>query len=104
MTETAADITARVGPKRSGRTRYAAAMSLYNAGKLSDTALEIYRTCSLLDGQDPGPLLIAAGVAPAEMRQVTGDAAIGGLIEAADGYLATLQGPGVAEVRTGLNQ
>lgn len=72
MTENSADIDAPVGPKHSGRARYGAAMSLYNAGKLSETALEIYRTCSLLDGQDPVPLLIAAGLAPLRCSRFPG--------------------------------
>jgi len=46
-----------LGLPGSGRQRYAAAMTLYQAGQLSEAALEVYRICSPLDAQDPVPLL-----------------------------------------------
>ena len=48
-----------LGLPGSGRQRYAAAMTLYQAGQISEAALEVYRICSPLDGQDPVPLLAA---------------------------------------------
>lgn len=48
-----------LGLPGSGRQRYAAAMTLYQAGEISEAALEVYRICSPLDGQDPVPLLAA---------------------------------------------
>lgn len=46
-----------LGLRGSGRQRYAAAMTLYQAGVISEAALEVYRICSPLDGQDPVSLL-----------------------------------------------
>lgn len=54
MTET---VHIPLGLPGSGRQRYAAAMTLYQAGQISEAALEVYRICSPLDMQDPVPLL-----------------------------------------------
>ena len=48
-----------LGLPGSGRQRYAAAMTLFQAGEISEAALEVYRICSPLDRQDPVPLLAA---------------------------------------------
>jgi len=56
MTET---VHIPLGLPGSGRQRYAAAMTLYQAGQISEAALEVYRICSPLDLQDPVPLLEA---------------------------------------------
>jgi hypothetical protein len=42
-----------LGEPWSGRTRYAAAMYFHKRGELSAEALEVYRICSRLDGEDP---------------------------------------------------
>ncbi|SFJ42306.1 hypothetical protein SAMN04515648_3981 [Phyllobacterium sp. CL33Tsu] len=42
-----------LGQKWSGRARYAAAMYFNKRGELSDEALEIYRICARMDGEDP---------------------------------------------------
>ena len=42
-----------LGLPGSGRQRYAAAMTLFQAGAISEAALEVYRICSPLDCQDP---------------------------------------------------
>lgn len=47
-----------LGLPGSGRHRYAAAMTLFQAGLISEAALEVYRICSPLDAQDPASLLI----------------------------------------------
>jgi len=47
------DITLPLGQHRSGRARYAAAMTLCQAGQLSPAGLEVYRICSLLHVADP---------------------------------------------------
>jgi hypothetical protein len=57
----AAPINTPLGAPGSGRQRYAAAMALYQSGKICPQALEIYRICSPLDHQDPSALLSAAG-------------------------------------------
>ena len=98
------DIALPLGRARSGRARYGAAMTLYNAGRLSPQALEIYRTCSLLDAADPAPMLAALNLEPARIAELTAEMAIRALLAEADRYLATLQSPGVAEVRQGLNR
>lgn len=98
-------LLAALGLAGSGRQRYAAAMTLFNAGKMDDQALEIYRICSPLDHEDPAPLLAAAGLAaPAQ----TDESDLGRglrlktLLAECDRYLASLSGPGIAEVRAGL--
>ena len=86
----------------SGRLRYGAAMALNRAGLLSDAVLEVYRICSPLDAEDPAALLAARGLpallapAPSPARLITA------LVDEVDLYLATLPGPGVAEVRAGI--
>ncbi|OZA11093.1 MAG: hypothetical protein B7Y02_09345 [Rhodobacterales bacterium 17-64-5] len=47
-----------LGLPGSGRHRYAAAMTLYQAGVISEAVLEVYRICSPLDCQDPLSLLL----------------------------------------------
>lgn len=42
-----------LGEPWSGRTRYAAAMYFNRRGELTGEALEVYRVCSRLDGEDP---------------------------------------------------
>lgn len=42
-----------VGQEWSGRARYAAAMYFNRRGEMSDEALEIYRICARMDGEDP---------------------------------------------------
>ena len=42
-----------LGEAWSGRTRYAAAMYFHKRGELSADALEVYRICSRLDGENP---------------------------------------------------
>ncbi len=91
-------IAAPLGEPGSGRVRYGAAMALYQAGRIGAGALEIYRICANLDGQDPAALLAEAGHA----LPTDGGAAIIALLEEADRYLAALHGPGVAEVRAGI--
>lgn len=93
------DIDLPLGHPRSGRARYAAAMTLYNAGHLSPTALEAYRICALLDAADPARLFPTAH----ESQPMTPTETIRALIDQTDRYLASLPGPGVAEVRHGLN-
>lgn len=104
MTEIVPDMNAPVGAKHSGRARYAAAMTLYQAGEIGPDALEVYRICSLLDAIDPGPLLAELNIPAPAGRKLTATVAIGALVDAADSYLATLPGPGVAEVRSCLNR
>lgn len=97
------DLSLPLGGSRSGRARYGAAMALYNAGQIGPDALEVYRICSLLDRADPARMLAEAGLPAARIPALTGEVAIRALITAADTYLATLPGPGVAEVRQALN-
>jgi len=94
-----------LGLEGSGKQRYAAAMTLFQAGEIDAQTLEIYRICSPLDHEDPAPLLTAAG-RPLPSDASDTDTARGlrlkALIQACDQYLSTLPGPGVAEVRAGL--
>ena len=51
-----------LGEAWSGRTRYAAAMYFYKRGELPPEALEVYRLCSRLDGEDPLSIMRDRGV------------------------------------------
>jgi hypothetical protein len=50
------------GEPWSGRARYAAAMYFYQRGVLSEAVLEVYRTCSVFDHEDPRPYLARLGL------------------------------------------
>lgn len=104
MTDPDKDISIEPGARHSGRARYAAAMSLYQRGELSSEALEVYRICSLLDDQDPAPLLAEVHRPVTYAAPLSGEDAIVALVSAADAYLSTLPGAGVSEVRAALNQ
>lgn len=97
------DLTQALGAAGSGRARYAAAMALYREGRISLQVLEVYRIASARDGQDPEQLLAELGL-PGLAEPATPEDRIHRLIDEADRYLATLTGPGVAEVRAGLNR
>lgn len=51
-----------LGEDWSGRTRYAAAMYFYKRGEMDAGALEVYRICARLDGEDPLPIIRDRGV------------------------------------------
>ena len=51
-----------LGEPWSGRTRYAAAMLLYQRGLMNAETLEVYRLCSRLDSMDPLPIIRDRGV------------------------------------------
>ena len=86
----------------SGRHRYGAAMTFYNAGLIGAEVLEVYRICANLDAEDPGAIIAARGL-PSPTAVPEGPAQrIVALAEAIDRYLGLLRGPGVAEVRSGL--
>lgn len=96
------DLATPAGVPGSGRLRYGAAMHLNRRGRLSDEALEVYRICASLDSEDPRVLLSARGLAGAVPAPCTPtpDVALGRLVDEADRYLAGLDGPGIAEVRS----
>lgn len=102
MTDALHLIHTPLGQPGSGRVRYGAAMALYARGRLSEAALEVYRTCSPLDAQDPLPMLAERGIAPPPPAPPPDAAALRHLLDEADGYLAGLPGEGPAEVRLGL--
>ena len=99
-----AELALALGEPGSGKRRYAAAMRLYHQGHLSAEALEVYRVCAARDGDDPALLLRNRGLGgeAGDPGAPQPDALIGILVDEADGYLATLQGDGIAEVRRGL--
>lgn len=92
-----------LGQPGSGRQRYGAAMTLHRAGKLSDAALEAYRIASALDAQDPEELLRTVGAKRPVLPDPSPAARLQTLLDEVDRYLLTLPGPGIAEVRSGLN-
>lgn len=95
-----ADLHAALGQPGSGRLRYAAAMHFYAKGLIAPEVLEVYRTCSPQDREDPAALLAARGLTLDVPPPDAPELAIRLLIEEMDRYLATLPGPGVAEVRS----
>ena len=92
-----------LGLTGSGRLRYGAAMGLHRRGEIGDAALECYRIASASDRTDPALLLAAARLPPPPPAVLGPADLILVLLNEVDRYLATLPGPGVAEVRTGLN-
>jgi hypothetical protein len=92
-----------LGVPGSGRQRYAAAMTLHRAGQMSDAALEAYRIASPLDAQDPEELLRVVGAKRPALPDPTPATILQTLLDEVDRYLLTLPGPGIAEVRAGLN-
>ncbi|MCF1708131.1 dimethylsulfoniopropionate lyase [Tabrizicola sp. J26] len=88
----------------SGRLRYAAAMQLNRAGRLSPEALEVFRICSPRDGEDPMILLGQRGLArelPAPSAS-SPEQSLHALLDEVDVYLSGLAGPGTGELRAGL--
>lgn len=85
--------------KGAGRARYARAMTLYTQGILNAAQLEAYRVAAACDGP-PDQTFTDRGLAlphdpmPADPILTA--------VDEADRYLATLTGPGVAEVRAGI--
>ncbi len=55
-------LTTPIGLPGSGATRYAAAMYFYEINRISVEMLEIYRTCSKFDAEDPLELAKYEGV------------------------------------------
>jgi len=91
-----------LGLPGSGRLRYAAAMAHHRDGAISAAVLEVYRIASATDALDPAVLLAERGLpVPARAAQ-TPQTTVRALLDEADRYLATLPGPGVAEVRAAL--
>ncbi len=93
------DLHAALGQPGSGRLRYAAAMHFHGRGLISPEVLEVYRICSPQDWEDPAGLLAARGLSVNLPPSSAPELAIRLLVEEVDRYLATLPGPGVAEVR-----
>lgn len=88
----------------SGRARYAEAMARHAAGTISAPQLEAYRVTAASDTLDPAPEFAARGLTLPRDPDMTPVSALRLLVDEVDHYLATLPGPGVAEVRAGLAQ
>lgn len=95
-----ADLHAALGQPGSGRLRYAAAMHFHRKGLIPPEVLEVYRICSPQDWEDPAWLLAARGLSLDLPAPEAPDLLTRLLVEEIDRYLATLPGPGVAEVRS----
>ncbi|GLS34145.1 hypothetical protein SAMN04488498_10913 [Mesorhizobium albiziae] len=61
-----------LGEEWSGRTRYAAAMFFYKRGEMSAETLEVYRTCSRLDAEDPLSIIRDHGVGKDWLARMAG--------------------------------
>lgn len=84
------------GAPGSGRLRYAAAMTLHNAGLIDAGQLEAYRIASPMDAELPQRVMAAQGVG------VPGAAAIAALVDAATRHLRSLPGEGPQQVLAAL--
>lgn len=91
-----------LGEPGSGRVRYGAAMALHRQGLIPDAVLEVYRIASADDGTDPRDLLTERGLPMPALPADLPEDRLRALLDAADRYIATLPGPGVAEVRAGI--
>ena len=90
------------GVPGAGRARYARAMGLYFDGRLTAEQLEAYRTAAADDSAPPEAELRARGLPVPDDSGPAPHQALAALVDESDRYLATLPGPGVAEVRAGL--
>ena len=104
MSDPRALIGTALGQPSSGRVRYGGAMALYRDGRISAAQLEVYRIASARDGADPAALLAERGLPLPDVSAPTPATLIETLVEEAAIYLATLPGPGPAEVRLALAQ
>jgi hypothetical protein len=95
-------LSTALGTAGSGRVRYGAAMALWRDGALSADQLECYRIASTDDRLDPTLLLRERGLAAPLMTTPSPETLIRSLLAEADRYIATLPGPGPAEVRQGI--
>jgi hypothetical protein len=102
MTDPLALLFAPLGEPGSGRVRYGAAMALYHSGALTEPQLEVYRIASAHDARDPALMLAERGLPIPAGAAPDGKGALAALVTAADHYLASLAGEGVAEVRMGM--
>lgn len=87
------------GLRGSGRIRYGAAMALYAAGRLSPAALEAWRIASAADQRNPMEVLAPLGLTLPQYPQPDPATRLSILADEAARYLATRQGPGIAEAR-----
>jgi hypothetical protein len=101
MTELS-DFATALGERLSGRVRYGAAMALFSQGELSAEQLECYRVASADDRLDPKQLLLERGLPLPAMTAPGDEALLRTLVDEIDCYLGRLKGPGIAEVRHGI--
>lgn len=104
MTDAARLLYSPLGQPGSGRVRYGAAMALFQADALSESVLEVYRICSVLDHQDPAPILAERGLNAPLRPAADPEDDLRWCLSEAQGYLANLSGEGVAEIRARLAQ
>jgi hypothetical protein len=94
-----------LGLPGSGRLRYGAAMHFAAAGRIGPAVLEAFRVASASDRADPRQVLAERHLSCDLLDGGAGPDPVGAiawLVDEIDRYLATLPGPGVAEVRQGL--
>ena len=91
-----------LGAKGSGRARYARAMILHRDNQITFAQLEAYRVAAADDSLGPAPTFADRALPLPVLPAPAPAAVILALIDEADRYLATLPGPGVAEVRAGI--
>lgn len=90
------------GLPHAGRARYARAMVLFDQGLIGAAQLEAYRSAASDDVASPVHEFFDRGVPLPDDQFLAPEAAIRRLIVEIDHYLASLSGPGLAEVRAGL--
>lgn len=91
-----------IGAPGSGRMRYGAAMALYQAGHINPAQLEAYRIAAGNDADSPAAVFAERGLPLPPGAAGDAEPALQTLLHEAHSYFATLSGPGIAEVRTGL--
>lgn len=92
------------GTPGSGLARFGRALALQAAGLISDPVLAVYRARAADDRRGPEADLAHQNLAPPTCPAPDAVALIRNLIALSDAYLASLPGPGVADVRAGLAQ
>jgi len=91
-----------LGGAGSARQRYGVAMGLYLAGQLGPAQLEAYRVAAGNDAASPAALLAERTLPVPDTAPATPADSLRRLLDEADRYIASLPGPGIAEVRHGL--
>lgn len=87
------------GTPGSGRARYAVAMTMFQTGQIGAAVLEAYRIAAASDIADPADQLRDSGLTLPASVSTDPQTPLHTLVREIDRYIATLTGPGIADVR-----